>query len=84
MSVRHEERLQAVWGRLPSHEQEEVLDFAEFLASRRGGTLISEECLSEEEHARLVAALDAVAALSLETGPAVNNRTHDADLYGKP
>ncbi len=84
MSVSPEERLQDIWGRLPAHEQEEVLDFAEFLASRRGGALISEECLSGEEHTRLVAALDAVAALSLETGPAVSNRAHDADLYGKP
>ena len=84
MSVSPEERLQEIWGRLPTHEQEEVLDFAEFLAYRRRISPISEERLSEEEHARLVAALDAVAALSLVTGPAVNNRAHDADLYGKP
>jgi hypothetical protein len=27
--------------------------------------------------------LDAVAALSADTGPAVSNRDHDHDLYGK-
>ena len=84
MSVSPEERLQEIWGRLPAHEQEEVLDFAEFLVYRQRTPPIPEERLSEEEHARLVAALDAVAALSLETGPAVSNRAHDADLYGKP
>lgn len=84
MSVSPEGRLQKILDRLPSHEQEEVLDFAEFLVYRQRTSPIPEECLSEEEHARLVAVLDAVAALSLETGPAVSNRAHDADLYGKP
>jgi hypothetical protein len=37
----------------------------------------------EEAHARIVAALDAVAARSQETGPAVSKRNHDVDLYGK-
>lgn len=83
MSASPAERLQEAWTKLPAHEQKEVLDFAEFLAHRRIIPSVPEECLSEEEHARLVAALDAVAALSQETGPAVSNRTHDADLYGK-
>ena len=83
MSVSSEERLQEVWARLPVREQEEVLDFAEFLAHRRKIPPTPEERLSEEEHVRLVAALDAVVALSQETGPTVSNRTHDADLYGK-
>ena len=60
-----------------------MLDFAEFLASRRVSLPASEECLTEEEHARVLAALDVAAALSQETGPAVRNRTHDVDLYGK-
>ena len=41
------------------------------------------EALSKEEHARIVAALDEVTALSQETGPPVSNRDHDAYLYGK-
>jgi hypothetical protein len=83
MGANPAERLQEVWAKLPVHEQEEVLGFAEFLAHRRITPLTPEECLSEEEHTCLVAALDAVATLSQETGPAVSNRTHDADLYGK-
>ncbi len=83
MGANPAEQLQEVWTKLSDHEQKEVLDFAEFLAHKRIIPPVSEECLSEEEHARLVAALAAVAALSQETGPAVSNRTHDADLYGK-
>ncbi len=83
MSVSPEERLQEIWSRLPVHEQEVVLDFAEFLAYKRKTSSVPEDRLSEEEHARIVAALDAVAAISLETGPAVSNRTHDVDLYRK-
>ena len=60
-----------------------MLGFAEFLASQRIPLPIPEDCLTDEEHARILAALDAVAALSQETGPAVSNRTHDVDLYGK-
>jgi hypothetical protein len=82
MGTSSEERLRTALARLASHEQEEVLDFAEFLAQRRVGTIPPAERLSEEEHARVVAALDAVAALSQETGPAVSNRDHDAYLYG--
>lgn len=83
MSVSSKERLQEVWAKLPLHEQKEVLDFAEFLAHRRITPSTPAERLSEEEHVRLVAALDAVVTLSQETGPAVSNRTHDAELYGK-
>lgn len=82
MSIRLEERLQKVWSSLPVSEQAVVLDFAEFLAHRRRADLPPQECLSEEEHTCVVAALNAVAALSQETGPVVSNRTHDADLYG--
>jgi hypothetical protein len=83
MGTSSEERLRAVLARLASREQEEVLDFAEFLAQRQAGTTPSVERLSEEEHARIVAALDAVAVLSQDTGPAVSNRDHDAWLYGE-
>ena len=83
MGTSSEERLLTVLARLASREQEEVLDFAEFLAQRRAGATPPTEHLSEEEHARIVAALDAVAALSQETGPSVSNRDHDAYLYGE-
>jgi len=83
MGTSSQERLLSVLARLASREQEEVLDFAEFLAQRRAGTITLAERLSEEEHARIVAALDAVTALSQETGPAVSNRDHDAYLYGE-
>lgn len=81
MRTSPEERLLTVLARLASREQEEVLDFAEYLAQRRVGVTPPVECLSEEEHAHIVAALDAVAALSQETGPAVSNRDHDAYLW---
>lgn len=38
--------------------------------------------ISESEHVRILSALDAVSALSLETGPPVSNRDHDRYLYG--
>ena len=38
--------------------------------------------ISEAEHARIVSALEAVSALSLEKGPPVSNRDHDRYLYG--
>jgi hypothetical protein len=78
MGTRSEERLLTVLARLAAREQEEVLDFAEFLAQRRAETTPLIERLSEEEHARIVGALDAVATLSQETGPAVSNRDHSS------
>ncbi len=84
MNVSPEERLQDVWSKLLIPEQETVVHFAEFLAQRRDPRIVPEESLSEEAHARIVAALDAVAARSQETGRTVSNRNHDADLYGEP
>ena len=60
MSASPAERLQEIWTKLPAHEQKEVLDFVEFLAHRRITPSVPEDRLSEEEHTRLVAALDAV------------------------
>jgi hypothetical protein len=77
-----EERLRAALTRLGSHEQKEVLDFAEFLAQRREENTVAVEHLSDEEHRRMIAALDRVVALSQETGSPVSNRNHDIDLYG--
>lgn len=84
MIAASEEKLQAALAKLSSREQAEVLDFAEFLAHRQIAPSISlEEHLSEEEHIRIVAALDAVAALSQATGSSVSNREHDTYLYGE-
>ena len=80
MAANLEERLQAVLGKLGSPEQEAVLTFAEFLAWKREEKATPEERLSEEEYARIVAALDAVVALSQETGLPVSNRDHDTYL----
>ena len=38
--------------------------------------------ISELEHLRILRALEAVSALSLEKGPPVTNRDHDRYLYG--
>ena len=38
--------------------------------------------ISEAEHTRILSALEAVSALSLEKGPPVTNRDHDRYLYG--
>ena len=83
MRTSSEERLLTVLAKLGSREQEELLDFAEYLAQRWAGATPPVERLSEEEHARILAALDTVAALSQEAGPAVSNRDHDAYLYGE-
>ena len=59
--------------------------FAQFLLERSQGEreTRSQDELSEVEHARILRALDAVAALSSATGPVVSNRDHDRYLYGK-
>ena len=75
------EKLQAVLAKLSANEQAEVLDFAEFLVQKQAKSPATAECLSDEEHASIVAALDAVAALSQESGFPVSNRNHDAYLY---
>jgi hypothetical protein len=52
MRTSPEERLLTVLAKLASREQEELLDFAEYLAQRRVGATPQVERLSEEEHAR--------------------------------
>ena len=47
---------------------------------RETNTFVTELKLSDGEHAEILRALDAVAALSLESGPAVSNRDHDCYL----
>ncbi|HEY7489950.1 MAG TPA: hypothetical protein VIH59_02420 [Candidatus Tectomicrobia bacterium] len=81
MATHPEERLQAVLAWLPPHAQAEVLDLAEFLVQRQGTPPSQAPCLSEAEHARIVAVLDAVVALSQEGGPPVRHRDHNIYLY---
>ena len=81
MAISFVEKLQAVLAKLGAHEQAAVLDFAEFLAQKQAKPPMTTACLAEEEHTRIVAVLDAVAALSQESGPSVSNRDHDAYLY---
>lgn len=83
MLMSPEERLREAWTKLPTHQQQELLDFAEFLVYRRTALGAPQERLSKEEHQRMITVLDAVAIPSQEVGPAVSNRNHDADLYGK-
>jgi len=68
---------------MPAEDVHAVAAFAEFLANRRQSQdADGEKHVSEEEHARVLAALDAVTALSTEQGPPVSNRGHDQILYG--
>ena len=80
-----EQRLREVLGDLPPEDVHVIIAFAQFLSARR---LIAKESaadheLSEAEHTRILHVLDAVAALSADTGPAVSNQDHDRYLYGK-
>ena len=79
------QRLRAVLGDLPPEDVHAIVAFAQFLSERRQGEreTASQDELSETEHARILHVLDAVAALSAETGPPVSNRDHDHYLYGK-
>jgi hypothetical protein len=80
-----EQRLRDVLAEFPPEDVHTIAAFAEFLWERRqaeGQTVTAEAELSEEQHNRILQVLDAVAALSAETGPPVSNRDHDRYLYG--
>jgi hypothetical protein len=78
-----QERLTHVLPDLPAEDVHAVAAFAEFLAGRRRNAAGNgERKLSDQEHAQMLAALNAVAELSLEEGPAVSNCDHDRYLYG--
>lgn len=80
-----EQRLQEVLAGFPPEDVRTIVAFAQFLWSRRQaeGQLVAAEAeLSEAEHNRILQVLDAVAALSAETGPPVSNQDHDHYLYG--
>lgn len=77
------EQLSQVLPDLPAQDLHAVAAFAEFLAGRRrlrAGN--GRGPLSDQEHAQMIAALDAVTSLSVEEGPPVSNRDHDRYLYG--
>ena len=78
-----EKRLSKVLSDMPSEDVHAVAAFAEFLTQRRQTQRTDgERKLTDEEHTRIVAALDGVVALSMEEGPSVSNRDHDKYLYG--
>ena len=77
-----ENRLRAAVSEMPSEDVHAVVAFAEFLTQRRLALGSHVERLSDDEHARILAALDGVAALSMEDGAPVSNREHDQYLYG--
>ena len=69
--------------KLPLEKQKEVLDFVDSIWRKHRDVETEKEAeISKGEHARILAVLDAVAALSVETGPPVSNRDHDRYLYG--
>ena len=69
---------------LPPEDVETVVALVKSLCQKRVAKPAAKEGeLSEAEHARLLSVLDSVAALSVKHGPAVSNRDHDRDLYGR-
>jgi len=83
MSESLQERLSGILPDLPAEDVHAVAAFAEFLAGKRQdrGRNGKRE-ISDQEHAEMIAALDAVTSLSMEEGPPVSNRDHDRYLYG--
>lgn len=78
-----EQRLRTVLSDLPPEDVHAVAAFADFLTQRRHARRTSRDLqLAEREHAHILAALDEVAAMTLEEGPPVSNREHDRYLYG--
>ena len=78
-----EDRLRDVLPNMSAEDVHAVASFAEFLRKRRqnAGTNCDRQ-LTDDEHGRIVAALEDVARLSMERGPPVSNRDHDKYLYG--
>ena len=83
MSESLQERLSQVLLDLPAEDVHAVAAFAEFLAGRgRSQARDGDRELSDQEHAQMLASLNAVTSLSMEDGPPVSNRDHDRYLYG--
>ena len=79
-----EQEIRKVLSEFSPEDVEAVVSLVKSICHRRA-TEISPDVaeLSGEEHARIVSALNAVAVLSMEQGPAVSNRDHDEYLYGR-
>lgn len=85
MEPTFEQRLREALAEFAPEDVHTIVDVAEFLWNRRQAgrqPVAAEAELSEAEHDRILQVLDAVAALSAETGPPVSNRDHDRYLYG--
>ena len=78
-----EQEIRQALRELPPEDVESVVTLVNSLCQKHAVATVSAEVqLSDEEHARILSVLDAVADLSLKQGPAVSNRDHDRDLYG--
>lgn len=78
-----EQEIRKALSDLPPEDVEAVVTLVNSLCQKRTAALVSAEAeISDAEHGRILSSLDAVAALSLEKGPAVSNRDHDRYLYG--
>ena len=78
-----EQEIRKALRELPPEDVESVVTLVNSLCQKRTAAMVSTEAeLSAQEHGRILSALDAVAALSLEKGPVVSNRDHDRYLYG--
>jgi len=81
-----EQRLREALTEFAPEDVQTIVAFAKFLRDRRQAgepPFETETELSDTEHTRILQVLDAVAALSAETGPPVSNREHDHYLYGR-
>ncbi len=78
-----EQEIRKALSDLPPEDVEAVVTLVNSLCQKRAAALVLAETeISDAEHGRILSALDAVAALSLESGPAVSNRDHDRDFCG--
>ncbi len=76
------DRLRRVLPEMSPEDIYAIAAFAEYLTIRRQSQDRHERAeLSTQEHARVLAAINAVSALSMEQGPAVSNRDHDQYLF---
>jgi hypothetical protein len=83
MKLTPDQKIRQALSDLPPEDVETVVRLVKSLCQKRGIARVSAEAeISDVEHTRILAALDNVAALSMEKGPAVSNREHDRDLYG--
>jgi hypothetical protein len=73
-----EQEIRKALSDLPAEDVEAVVTLVNSLCQKRAAAMVLAEAeLSDTEHGRILSVLDAVAALSLEKGPAVSNRDHD-------